>query len=239
MTISPRTRCNNTHIAQAVVARRVAGIKLLLAGTLGLLIFSGSARADDRTGADNHAGTVLLRIHALGIFPENRSSSITVIGGKVDIPDRLAPEIDVSYFFSDHIAAQLIATLTRVPVTARGTALGKVPVGRVNVLPPTLTVQYHFTPKGAFSPYVGAGVTDLILYKSKPAGGAVTSVSFENNFGAAFQAGFDYQLNEHWFLNAEIDQVLVRTTANIDHNLISAKVDVNPFLFGVGIGYRF
>ena len=126
-----------------------------------------------------------------------------------------------------------------MPVTARDTALGSVPVGRVSVLPPTLTVQYHFTSNGPFSPYVGAGITDLILYKSKPAGGAVTSVSFENNFGAALQAGLDYQLNDHWFLNAEIDQVFVRTTANIAQNAISAKVDVNPFLLGVGIGYRF
>ena len=98
MTISQRTRRNNTHIAPALVARRVAGITLLLAGTLGLLVFSGSARADDWTGARNHAGTVVLRVHALGVFPENRSSSISAIGGNVDIPNRLAPEIDVSYF---------------------------------------------------------------------------------------------------------------------------------------------
>lgn len=242
MAISPRTRRReggDFRTLRALVSSGTAGIKLLVGGALGALVFATSATASDTAAWDNHAGTVLLRVHALGIFPENKSSSISAIGGKVDIPSRLAPEVDVSYFFSDHIAAQLIATLTRVPVTATRTALGNVPVGRVNALPPTLTVQYHFTPSGAFSPYLGAGITDLILYKSKPAGGAVNSVSFENNVGAALQAGFDYQLSPHWFLNAEIDQIFVKTRANIDHGAISARVDVNPFLFGVGVGYRF
>ena len=214
--------------------------KFLLLSPLGLLACASAAVADDSIGADKQAGTVLVRVHALGIFPEDNSSSISAIGGKVDIPSRVAPEVDVSYFFSEHIAAQLIATLTRASVTAKGTTLGDVPVGRVNVLPPTLTLQYHFKTGSAFGPYLGAGVTDLILYKRRPAGGAVTSVDFDNgNFGAALQAGFDYQLRGRWFLNVEIDQVFVKTKANIDHGAISAKVDVDPFLVGIGIGYRF
>lgn len=43
--------------------------------------------------------------------------------------------------------------------------LGK--VGKVWLLPPTLTFQYHFTDFGAFKPYVGAGVNYTILYQGR------------------------------------------------------------------------
>jgi OmpW family len=36
--------------------------------------------------------------------------------------------------------------------------LSGLPIGKSWLLPPTLTLQYHFTDFGAFKPYIGAGV---------------------------------------------------------------------------------
>lgn len=213
---------------------------------VGILAFSAPA-AMAQSGSPvqtTQAGDILVRAHVLGIFPENSGSSITTINGSVDISKRVAPEVDLSYYFTDHIAAQLIATMTRVSVKANGTAVGDVSVGAVTVLPPTLTAQYHFTPHSAFSPYVGAGATIFITFAADPSrgNGVVSGLHTDGHIAPALQAGFDYNFASRWFLNFEINQIFVPTHATVDlasGGSIQAKVDVNPFLVGAGIGYRF
>jgi outer membrane protein len=103
-----------------------------------------------------HAGTIAARARAIGVIPENLSTIVSVIGGKVGVPATPAPDVDVSYFFTDHIAAELIAASARREASVSGSILGHVDVGSVYVLPPTLTLQYHFFPKNRISPYVAA-----------------------------------------------------------------------------------
>jgi outer membrane protein len=149
---------------------------------------------------------------------------------------------------------QLIATITRPSIKAKDTSLGDVKVGAVTVLPPTLTAQWHFSPHSAFNPYVGAGVTAFILFAKDSAGAPVTKVHADNHLGAAIQAGFDYDFAPNWFFNAEINQIFVKTHAVIETTVgespgpippaapgatVKAKSNINPFLVGVGIGYRF
>jgi hypothetical protein len=77
------------------------------------------------------AGDFLIRARGVGIIPENLSSSVSLIGGKVAVTATPAPEVDFSYFLTDHIAFELIAASTRHEVSATGTALGHVDVGSV------------------------------------------------------------------------------------------------------------
>ena len=75
-----------------------------------------------------------------------------MIGGQVNASAQVAPEVDFSYFLTDNVAFELIAATTRHDVSASDTVLGHVDVGSVWVLPPTLTVQYHFLPSSASAP---------------------------------------------------------------------------------------
>lgn len=227
-------------------ANTTAWITFVLLCALVTSMFSATAKAAVGNAAvqGSQAGDILVRAHLLGIFPEDNSSSIDTIGGKVDISSRVAPEVDVSYFFTDHISAQLIATMTRPSVKAKGTAAGDVNVGAVTVLPPTLTAQYHFTPHSAFNPYVGAGATIFITFAADPSrgDGVVSGLHTDSHLGAALQAGFDYNFASRWFLNLELDQIFVPTNATVDlagGGSVKAKVDVDPFLVGLGLGYRF
>jgi outer membrane protein len=213
-----------------------------LAGGLALA-GSASAQGLDIPGPGDpvgkQAGTFMVRLRAIGVLPENLGSSISAIGGHVGAADKAAPELDLSYFMTDHLALELIAATTEHSITANGTALGKVDVGKVWVLPPTLTMQYHFMPHEAFSPYVGAGLNVTFFYGSKAAGGAVSSVGYSNQVGGAIQAGFDYNFTGHWFANFDVKQIFVSTTARIDGGTIQAKTGLDPTVVGAGIGYRF
>jgi outer membrane protein len=212
-------------------------MKTLLKVTLAAGIFALAA-------APAHAeqGDWVFRLRAINVVPDE-GADITPIGGGVDIDTSVMPELDISYFFTDHIAAELILGVTPHDVTATGTALGDVDLGDVTLLPPTLTLQYHFNPDGQISPYVGAGVNYTIFFdEDLPGGSPLTSIDYEESFGGALQAGVDYRLNERWFLNADLKKVWINTDVTIDAGglgLVEADVDINPWIFGLGFGYRY
>jgi outer membrane protein len=224
--------------------------RVLFAGTmLSALAFGFTANAQSPLDMNappvgKQAGTFMVRARAIGVIPENNSSSISVIGGHVDATAQAAPELDLSYFLTDNIAFELIAATTRHEVSASGSSLaqgGKVDVGSVWALPPSLTVQYHFLPHAAFSPYVGVGLDLMVFYGAQPAGPAVTHVSFGNNVGPVIQAGIDYNVSGHWFANFDVKQIFVNTDAHVDAlgTTVKAHTALDPLVIGMGIGYRF
>ena len=129
----------NTIAAAAVLALAA------LAGALLPGRASAQASSSKDVGANvaggPRPGDVMVRLRAIGVLPQDSSSSISATGGRVRMSDTAGPEVDLSYFFTDRIAMELIAASTRHKVTAAGTALGRVDVGTTCILPPTLTVQ--------------------------------------------------------------------------------------------------
>ena len=205
-----------------------------------LAVGAYDARAQDAGLQGKKAGDILVRVRALGVVPDENDSNITVIGGELDASNTLVPELDFSYFFTDNIAAELILATTPHNISASRTSLGKVDVGDVWLLPPTLTLQYHPFPKSRFSPYVGAGLNLTLFYAEDAAGGTVRSLSFDNfSVGFAAQAGLDYQINDRWSINLDIKKVFIEAEAELNGGAIAGQVDLDPWLFGIGVGYKF
>ncbi len=167
-------------------------------------------------------------------------SAQLAIGGDVDIDEQYVPELDFTYFFTPHVAAELILATTPHDVTAINTSLGQVDLGDVWLLPPTLNLQYHFLPHNdGFRPYVGAGINYTHFYNEDS--GAVDSIEYDDSFGYSLQAGFDYGLNENWARNFDLKKVMINTDVTIRSggSTINADVDIDPWILGVGVAYRF
>ncbi len=192
-----------------------------------------------QTGAPFQPGNLLIHLRAIGVLPENFSSSVSVIGGHVDTTNQAAPEIDLSYFFTDHLSVEVIAATTRHEVSAVGTTIGKVDVGSVWVLPPTVTLQYHLNPIGRFRPYAGIGLTVAFFYDSHAAGPTVTKAGYSTAIGPALEAGFDYALDGNWFANFDVKQMFINTEARINNGAIVAHDALSPTVVGAGVGYLF
>lgn len=212
-------------------------MKTLVKAALATALMAGAAAP-----AMAEQGDWLFRLRALHVVPDE-SAEITPIAGTADIDTSIVPEFDISYFFTDHIAAELILAVTPHDVMARGTALGDVDLGDVTLLPPTLTLQYHFNPQGPISPYVGAGVNYTLFFdEDLPAGSPLVGIDYDESFGGALQAGVDYWLNERWFINADVKKVWINTDVTIDAGglgIVNGDVDINPVIFGVGFGMRY
>lgn len=210
-------------------------LKYLAAGITVACFTAPAVAADFKT---KEAGDILLRVRGIAVTPDE-SSSISVIGGDVDASNEYVPEVDVSYFITNNIALELIAATTRHDMKADNTILGTVDLGDVGLIPPTLTLQYHFMSDNRFSPYLGAGLNYMVFYNEDAPGGTVTSIDYDNGLGYALQAGFDVAIQGNWSVNADVKKIFFNTDVDINNGAIAADVDLDPWIFGVGVGYRF
>lgn len=211
--------------------------KLLGAALLGGMmaasfVAANPASAQTAEFKTKQAGDILIRGRVVGVVPDEDVDSNT-LPGKGEIDNDVIPEVDFSYFVTDNIALELIAGTSKHEVTWSD---GK-DLGSVRLLPPTLTLQYHFMPESRWSPYIGAGINYTFFYDSKP--GQFSSVDYDDGFGYAFQAGFDYAISGPWSLNVDVKKIYLETDVSVDNGTVKADANIDPWLFGVGIGYRF
>lgn len=185
------------------------------------------------------AGDFVMRARALGVIPdEDATVTGAVTGNTVDIDNSLVPEFDFTYFVTNNIAFELIAAVTPHDVNADNSSAGPLDLGDVWLLPPTLTAQYHFTNLGNCKPYVGAGVNYTVFFSEDP-GASVTSADYDNSFGPALQVGADYMIDDHWMFNVDVKKIWINTDVHFNGGAINADVDINPWVVGVGFGYKF
>ena len=177
----------------------------------------------------------LVRARAVHIDPADKSAPITALGVAADqitVSSKTIPEVDISYFFTPNLAAELILTYPQ----KHRVYLSGTNIGTFKHLPPTLTLQYHFTPAAQISPYVGAGVNYTRIGSVKLLNGAG---DLENNsFGFALQAGVDFKIDKNWSINLDVKKVQIRSDVFVGGAKVS-DVKVDPVLVGVGVGYRF
>ncbi|MEL6829818.1 MAG: OmpW family outer membrane protein [Pseudomonadota bacterium] len=197
----------------------------------------------------------MVRGRILGVIPDE-SGDLSVGGaalvGDVDIGDQYVPELDITYFFNDNWAAELILAVTPHDVEATGVTVpgalddADIDLGDVWLLPPTLTLQYHFDTGGPFKPYLGAGINATFFF-NEDEGTTADGIDYDPSFGPAIQAGFDYDLDGQpggWAFNADIKKVWINTDVEVDFTTalgatVDAEVDIDPVVFGIGLGYKF
>jgi len=184
-----------------------------------------------------------VRLRGVAVQP-NEKSEVSAIGGDVNISNSFIPELDFTYFFNKNFAAELILGTTKHKVVDENSALGDVDLGSVWLLPPTLTLQYHFYPTKTLKPYLGAGLNYTIFYGVKS--GDVKDVKYDNAFGFALQGGVDYMLTDKYFLNFDIKKLFLKTDVDVDASnavpgatSVPAEVNIDPLLIGFGVGMKF
>jgi len=189
----------------------------------------------------------MIRLRALGVVTRDSGVVDQVAGSGLATSDSVVPELDITYFFTKNIAAELILGVTRHHVTGTGVAATNgLDVGKAWLLPPTLTLQYHFTNFGAFKPYVGAGVNYTVFF-SQSAGNVtngiatVTSSNLHNTAAPAAQIGFDYMIDRHWGVNVDVKKLWLRPNwdGTVNGGAMTGKVNLDPWLIGAGVTYKF
>ena len=178
----------------------------------------------------------MFRLRGIAIIPQE-SADIQTIGGDADIQNAYVPELDITYFLTEELSLELILATAPHDIKAKNTALGDVDLGDAWLLPPTLLLQYHFD-LGDIKPYVGAGVNYTIFYGDEAPQGY--DVDYEDGFGWALQVGVDFWHHGPWFANIDLKKIFINTDATVraGGTYLDADVDIDPWVVGIGIGFR-
>lgn len=176
----------------------------------------------------------LVRVRAVDLYPANKSDPVAGTGAsdRIHVSSKTIPDLDISYFFTPNIAAELLLTYPQ----QHDVTLDGANIGTFKQLPPTLLAQYHFFPGAAIEPYVGAGVNYTQLSEVHLLGG--TAGLEHHSFGPALQAGVDFKLDKNWSINLDVKKIWIRSDLNIG-GARASEVKVDPLLMGLGVGYRF
>lgn len=179
-----------------------------------------------------------LRVRLIDIMPADKNSADVTPANTVDVESKLAPDIDFEYALTDHWALELLLTVPQthdVTLKVNGTSTD---LGTVQHLPPTLTAKYYFGTKKV-KPYVGAGLNFTWFTDNDLHLGSTPLYIKRTSFGPAVQAGVDVALNARWSLSADVKKVWISTDVTLADGTLVTQVDVNPYIIGIGGGYRF
>ena len=209
------------------------------------------------------AGDIIIRAGAVHVNPHESSSSIkgdrgpaagVNVGGKATLDSDTQLGLNFAYMITDHIGVELLgATPFTHNVHVKGTTLGPVAdgkLGKVSHLPPTLSLVYYPADASqAFQPYLGVGVNytwffdESLSNSARNRGAAFHNFKVKNTWGWAAQIGADYMITDNLMLNAQVRYINIDTRATVESYALQSRVkvdlDVNPWVYMVGIGYKF
>ncbi|MDP2007538.1 MAG: OmpW family outer membrane protein [Rubrivivax sp.] len=200
--------------------------KLIGLTALALATVAPLAQAQD-------TGNWIVRGRALYLDSANKDST----GLGLSVNNKTFPEVDFTYFYSPNLAVELVLTYPQKhDIRSNGTD-----IGTLKHLPPTVSLQYHFTDLGSFRPYLGVGLnyTRFSNVSFAPAVVAALNPSIEkDSFGLSLQAGVDVPLGGGWLFNVDVKKVKLETDV-FAGPVKAGTFKVDPILFSLGVGKRF
>ena len=202
-------------------------------------------------------GDWIVRVGVTTVAPDESSDEIvlpttppTVLKG-VSVNDSTTLGLIGAYMVTDTVGIELLAAAPfEHDISIKGTSLD---AGTTKQLPPTLSLQWY--PRGGQSgwqPYIGMGINYTIFFDEEvdsdleDALGAIIGASkvdleLDDSVGLSAQAGVDFPMTENLSINLGVWYIDLGTTAKVktDVGTVKFDVDIDPWVYNVGIAYRF
>ncbi|WP_370259783.1 OmpW family protein [Idiomarina sp.] len=207
-----------------------------------------------------------INVGAISVIPDDSSSSLNTVeqvaglpanstGVAVNTNTQLGLTFD--YQWENGWGLELVAaTPFSHDIYGSGTLSG-LSIGKTKHLPPTLFVQYHWdTGVQGLEPFVGLGVNYTTFFDDQASSeltqtlqtlgvaGADDSVdlALSNSWGAAIQAGVNWQISERWGAQLMVSHIDIDTTASVRLNgstIEQTDVAIDPYVAMIALRYTF
>jgi outer membrane protein len=154
----------------------------------------------------------------------------------VGVEDTIGLTFSLTYMVTPNWGVELLGGL---PFLHDITLQGNGAVAETELLLPTLSAQYHFNPNGRVRPYVGAGL-NYTLFSGERTWGAFqgTRLELDSSTGPAAQIGVDFDVLPGWSVSLDARWLDIDTDAKLDGADLGT-VEIDPYAFGLSVGYRF
>lgn len=167
-------------------------------------------------------------------------AGVPLQGEGVSTFEHWTPTVQIGRFLTRNIAVNATLGLPpKIDVYAAG-SIGALPkLGEVTYGPTAFTLQYHPTRSGRFRPYVGAGVSYMIVFDTND--GAFQDLEVENDLALAFEAGTDIMIGRKWGLFLDIKKAMLRpkATGTFQGAPVEVSAKLDPWVFSGGVSFRF
>lgn len=247
-------------------SKAIAAIAAALTATLG----AGQCLAD------YEQGDILLRVGWGYVDPDNQSDWLNIDGAgqlpdtRVYVDTGNSATFTATWLFAEHFGLGLLAALPfehELEVSGLpdpnnpGAHLGKVDLGSIEHLPPTLTVQWFPVCKESWvQPYVGFGVNFTTFSDEEISSAAdeyfadvlgawtPADLRLDDSWGLAGELGVDIMFgrDSNWLFNAAVWYLDIDSEAKIYfrseqgyETRIRTDVDIDPWIYSIGLGYKF
>ncbi len=221
-------------------------------------VFAAAIAALSGVAVAHEAGEVVLRVGVVHADPDVSSSKIKeegwgrIPGTSVDVKSSTQVGLTGTYMIMPHFGLEAsITTPFSHKLRDRWGPGESYNLGKASRLSPTVTAQFFFlNPRSAFQPYVGLGLNYTMFYNEKVSDEAkrdwgASDLSMKNSIGVVAQIGMDYKFTNRISMNAAIWKMGMSSKVEWKEDWgggtdkYKADVDINPWVYTLGVGFKF
>ncbi|MGX0876746.1 outer membrane protein [Roseovarius sp. MBR-154] len=204
-------------------------MKNITALTLAALLASTAAPALAQEQGDITVGL------GIGVVVPKDNNGILAGPTPIDVDEGFSPTITVEYFVMDNVGIELLASWPfSHDIDSNGTKIGS-----VKHLPPTLSLQYHFTNSSRITPFAGVGINYTYFFDDDAKGPiAGNNLSLDDSWGVALHAGLDFAVSEKGSLRADVRWIDIDSDVKLNGTNIG-KAEIDPWVFNVAYVHKF
>jgi outer membrane protein len=151
---------------------------------------------------------------------------------RLTVEKKELPEIDITYYFSPIVSAELALTNPQ----KHDIYLDGGHIGSIRQRPSTLNVKMNFNPEALINPYLGLGINYTHFSSARLLNN--TGRLDSSSIGWSIQGGLDLKLTSNWSMNVDLRKTRKQSDLMVNGQKASA-IQFDPWLFGLGLAYRF
>ena len=150
------------------------------------------------------------------------------------------PALNLTYFFTKNISAHTVLAVPLAKVDLSNSGHDDWASSQ-RVLPLSIIAQYHFFGDELISPYFGVGGTRAFFWEdstSNKFGG--DKIKVDDAWGGLINFGVDYKVKyTNWVITLDAKKWWLADTGVKLGSTHLDDASINPWLFGIGLGYKF
>lgn len=181
------------------------------------------------------AGDWTFGLGAHVVAPKSDNGSLAGGALEADVGDNWRPTITGEYFFRDNWGIEVLASLP----FHHDIELNGVKAGSTKHLPPTVSLQYHFTGSEKVKPFIGAGVNYTLFFSQDTTGPlAGADLDLDNSFGLALHGGLDFAVGTNKFVRLDARWIDIDTDVKVNGASVGT-VNIDPMVYGAAFVWKF